>query len=185
MKITDGTGTGFEARVDAKNRLSTTAVVESEMEYISEEDGQTYVISHGDYIAISTLNTETGILHIKNISTTKELHIHAIRTCGTQVQKWKLYYNSDAGTLITDQTAGSSANLNIGSPNVADLTIYKGADAKTVSGGTMLGHHINDVGHSEDGLEGALILGTNDSIELTVELAVAGDVCCRVLGYFK
>jgi hypothetical protein len=185
MKIDDGTGSGKQAKVDGSNRLVTLATTKAELEYISEEDGQAFVISHGDYITISTTGTETGILHVKNTSTNKNFHVSSIRTCGTQIQKWKLYKNSTGGTVLSDQTAGSSQNLNITSANTADLTVYKGADAKTVSGGTMMGHHINDIGHSEDLFEGSLILGTNDSLELTVELASGGDICCRVVGYFK
>ena len=185
MKIKDGTGSGNEARVDSKNRLRTYSVAESDLADASKEDGQAFVISHQGFISITTTGTETGILHIKNTSTTKVFEIHSIRTCGSVIQKWKLYKNSNAGTLITDQVAGNVNNLNIASANEADMTVYKGANAKTVSGGTMLGHHINDVGHSEDLFEGSLILGTNDSIELSVELASAGDVCCRVIGHFE
>lgn len=184
MKIKDGTGSGNEAKVDSDNRMHVYAVNETDLADTSREQGLAFVISHGDYITISSTGTETGILHIKNTSTTKSFEIHSIRTCGNQIQKWKLYKNSTGGTLISNQTAGSVNNLNVSSANVADMTVYKGANGVTLSGGTMIGHHINDVGHGEDLFQGSLILGTNDSIELTVELAVAGDVCCRIIGHF-
>ena len=101
------------------------------------------------------------------------------------INKWKVYKNSTGGTLISDQNSGNSINLNIQSENSADVVIYKGADAKTVTGGTMISHLINDIGHSDEDFDGALILGTGDSIELSVEVASAGEVCCRVIGYYQ
>lgn len=185
MKLEDGTGSGRLAKVNSDNQLETIAVVASEMEFESERHGDAFVLASGDFIAISTLNTETGILHVKNTSSTKNLYIHSIRSCGTQIQKWKLYKNSDAGTLITDEAAGSSSPLNLTSTKTIEANVYKGANGKTVSGGTMLEHWVNDVGHSQEEFEGALILGNGDSIELSVELATAGDICCRVIGYYK
>lgn len=184
MRIEDGIGTGKEAKVNSDNRLVTFSTVEAEVATISKDKGLSFVFSHDDFINVTTTNTETGILHVKNTSTSRKLYIESIRTCGAVINKWKLYKNSNAGTLITDQTAGNSQNLNVTSSNVAAVTVYKGAEGKTVSGGTMLGHLINDVGHSDERFEGAIILGTNDSIELSVEVPSAGDVCCRVIGYY-
>lgn len=184
MIIQDGKGTGSKVQVDDQNRMRAFADTRSINAEVSEDDGESYVFSHDDFIAISTTNTETGILHVKNTNATKKLHIVSIRTCGAVINKWKLYKNSNAGTLITDQTAGNSQNLNVTSSNTAGVTVYKGAEGKTVSGGTMLGHLINDIGHSEEPFDGALILGRNDSIELSVEVPSAGDVCCRVIGYY-
>lgn len=185
MKIQDGKGTGRQAFVDSKNRLEVHSTVQTEAASVSLDDGLTFIFSHGDYVSMTTLNTETGILHIKNTSTAKVLKIHSIRTCGDVINKWKLYKNSTGGTLITDATAGSSQNLNLVSQNSADAIVYKGADAKTVSGGTMLSHLINGIGHSDEVFDGTLILGTNDSIQLTVEVASTSEICCRVIGYFE
>lgn len=183
--IESGTGNSRLVGVADDNRLNISSRTGKRYYYISRDKAECYIFASGDFISITTTGTETGILHIKNTSTTKNLYIENIRTCANQINKWKLYKNSTGGTLITDETAGSSNNANISSGNVASATVYKGADSKTVSGGTMLEHWINAIGHSTEIFDGALILGLNDSIELSVELASAGDICCRVVGYFE
>lgn len=183
--IEDGTGQGYKAKINSKNRMLVSAENKPVMAIVSGEDGEAYVFASGDFISITTTGTETGLLHLKNTSTTKNLHIYSVRTCADVINKWKIYKNSTGGTLISEANAGSSNNLNVTSSNIADVNCYKGADAKTVSGGTMLEHWINDVGHSTEVFDGALILGRNDSVELSVELASAGDVCCRIIAYYE
>lgn len=185
MRIEDGGGSSRAAKVNENQHLEVESTTRKAFAEISKADGLAYVISHGDFIALTTTGTETGILHFKNTSTTKAFYIESIRTCGTVAQQWKLYKNSTAGTLITDQTAGAANNLNLQSENTIEGTVYKGANAKTVSGGTMLAHHINAIGHGTEVFDGALILGTNDSIQLSVEVASAGDVCCRIIGFYE
>jgi len=183
--IDDGKGRGYKAEVSKNNRLLTRASNTIQMATISEEEGEAYIFASGDFVNITTTDTETGMFHIKNTSSTKHLHIYSIRSCADQINLWKLYKNSTGGTLLSNQTEGSKNNLSLISNNVPDTTVYKGSDSVTLSGGTMLEHWINDVGHSTEVFEGSLILGKNDSIELTVELATAGKVCCRVIGYYE
>lgn len=183
--IEDGTGQGYSLKINNKNRASVSAENKPVMAVVSDENGDAHVFASGDFESITTTDTETGMLHLKNTSTTKNLHIYSVRTCADVINKWKIYKNSTGGTLITDQTAGSSNNLNIISQNIPEVNCYKGADGKTISGGTMLEHWINDVGHSTEVFDGALILGRNDSVELTVELGSAGEVCCRIIAYYE
>lgn len=183
--IEDGTGQGHTLKVNKKNRATVSAENKPVMAIVSDEEGDAYVFASGDFIAITTTDTEFGILHVKNTSTTKNLHIYSIRSCADVINKWKIYKNSTGGTLISGATAGSSNNLNIVSQNTADVNCYKGADGTTVSGGTMLEHWINDVGHSTEVFDGSLILGRNDSVELSVEVPSAGDVCCRIIAYYE
>lgn len=183
--IEDGTGQGYTLKINKRNRATVSSENKPVMAIVSDEDGEAYVFASGDYIPITTTGTETGILHLKNTSTTKLLHVYSVRTCADVLNKWKFYKNSTGGTLISDANAGSSNNLNIVSTNTADVNCYKGADSKTISGGTMLEHWINDTGYSTEIFDGALILGRNDSVELTVELATAGDVCCRIIAYYE
>jgi hypothetical protein len=184
MKISDGKGSGQEAQVSL-NRLLTQAAASTELHENSITDAQVYMFSTGAFISLTTTGTETGILYIKNTSTTKNLFIHEIRTCGDVAQKVTFYKNPTGGTLVTDETAGQSTNLNFTSSNSADATIYKGADAKTVTGGTWLGQHINHIGHSNNQTGDALVLGRNDSLAITFEVASAGDVCVAIVGYFE
>ena len=177
-----GNGEGITAK---QNRLDVSSRVADRSFYISRDDGEAYIIASGDYIPITTLNTETGILYIKNTSTTKKLYIESIRTCGIATQKWKLYSGSTTGTLISGAVAGSSQNMNLTSNNVAGATVYKGADAVTLTNGTMIDHWINGIGHSVEFLNGGLILGVNDVIALTVETIATNSVCCRMIGYYE
>lgn len=152
---------------------------------ISKDEGEVYSYSTGGFISITTTGTETGVFYLKNDNSLKNLHIHSIRTCGDQIQKIKIYKNSTTGTLISDQVVGGTGNLNFTSKNEPSSTCYKGANGKTVTDGTLSGQHINNTGHSNELMDGALILGKNDSITITFELAVAGDVCVRVIGYYE
>lgn len=182
--IVDGTGEGNRVKVNEANRLLASTVSTSIISDASAEEGRAFVFASGDFIAITTTATETGIFHLKNTSSTRNLYIDSIRTCGEAIQKWKLYKNSTGGTLITAETAADANNLKVSSRNTAEATVYKGADGSTLSGGTMMEHWINPIGHSTERFSGSLILGKNDSIQLTLETDSAQDICCRVIGYY-
>lgn len=185
MKIEDGKGTGKLAQVTDKNRLRTQSASTSELHENSIDEAEVYMFNTSGYITISTTGADTGVFHIINTSTTKSLFISSIRTCGNQIQKVKLYKNATTGTLISNAVAGGSCNLNFTSSNTASATIYKGADTYTVTNGTLVGQHINGVGHSNIETYDAMVLGRNDSLSITFNLASAGDVCVAVVGYFE
>jgi len=183
--IEDGTGDGFDAKVNSANQLETFSVSRNEMTNVSISDGDTYLFASGDFINITTTGTETGFLYVKNTSATKNLHIQSIRSCGDTIQKWKVFTGVTTGTLVSAATAGSSNNINQTSSNSADVTVYKGVDGSTRTNGTMIEHWINNVGHSIEVFDGAMVLGRNDSITLTLETDTAGDYCARVIGYYE
>ena len=185
MKIEDGTGTGKLARVDSTNRLEVDAQTHSKLHDVSIDEGQVYMFSTGGFINMTTTDAKTGILYIKNDSATKFLIIHSIRTCGEQIQKVLLYKNSTTGTLISGATNGQVTNLNLASSNAPEATCYKGSATTTLTDGTILANHVNNIGHSTVKTEDALILGKNDSLSITFELATAGEVCVAVEGYFS
>ena len=185
FRIEDGTGDGYEVKVTSAKKLSIDGTVQEKMATASEDDGDAYIFASGDFVTISSTGTETGFFYIKNTSATKHLHIHSVRTCGGNTNKWKLYKDVSTGTLISDQTAGSKNNLNLTSANVPDATVYKGANGKTLTDGTMLEHWINSTGHSTEFFQGALILGTNDTLALTVEVDASQEVCCRIIAYYE
>lgn len=157
----------------------------TELHENSITDAQVYMFSSGEFTSITTTGTETGVFYLKNTSTTKNLFLHSIRTCGDVAQKVTFYKNPTGGTLVTDETAAQSTNLNFTSSNSADAVVYKGADGKTVTGGTWLGQHINHIGHSSVNTGDALVLGRNDSLAVAFEVASAGDVCVAIEGYFE
>lgn len=185
MKIEDGTGTGRAAKVEENNRLLTQAAASSELHENSLKEEQVYMFSSGEFTSITTTGTETGCFYVQNDSSTKKLILSSIRTCGTQVQKVTFYKNATGGTLITDQAPAQSTNLNFTSSNISESTVYVGANAKTVTGGTWFAQHINQVGHSTIDTRDALILGKNDSLSVTFEVAVAAEVCVAIEGYLE
>lgn len=182
--IVDGTGQGYQAKVFSDNSLSVSSVSKSQMVKISESNGEAYIFANGGYPNITTLSTEHAILYVKNISTVSDLHIYSIRSCANQVSKWRMYKNITGGTIISGAVAALDNNLNLSSPNKCDCDSYSGGDGVTYTGGTMFEHWINDVGHSIENFDGAVILGPSASLTITVELDTAGYICCRMIGYF-
>lgn len=183
-RILDGMGRGYEASVDASHRLSTFSTSENEITSVSRTNGQSFVYASGPFITVDTANTEVGIFHLKNDDSEKHFYIEDLRTCGTQIQKWRLYRDSDAGTMFDAQSSGIVHNLNRTSSNIPTSTVLVGSGTATVTNGTMMEHWINDVGHSSEEFDGALILGRDDSFTLTVELLASGEVCTRTIGFF-
>lgn len=183
--IQDGTGSAHRVKVFADKSMLVSAISKPEMVSVSETTGQAYIFANGGIPNITTTDTEHAILHVKNNSVSKDLYIYSARSCSDQVSKWRVYKNIIGGTILSNATAGVSNNLNISSANECDCDVYSGSNGVTYSGGSMFEHWINGAGHSIENFEGAIILGTNDSLTITVELDVAGFVCCRMIGYYK
>jgi hypothetical protein len=186
-QIEDGTGSGAKASVDASNRLLTKAIENCDCKDNSINKAQSYEFATGAFIAPTT-TAEHAILYVKNTSSTKRLHIHVIRTCGSVVQQWILYKNDTGGTIISDANAGVEVNHNFSSSNVAEADVWAASAAgKTRSGGSWMSQHINDVGHSNVDYEGALILSQNDSLTLTVQNVASATTlsCARIHAYYE
>jgi hypothetical protein len=184
MIIHDGAGSSKKAKVDNNFRLLVDAKSSSEMHWNSKSEGETYDFSTGDFISITSTDTETGIFYLKNTSTTKNLVIHSIRTCAEAAHKLKIYKNPTTGTLISGAVDAVETNLNFTSSNTADAIAYKGAEGTTISG-TVMTQHINNTGHSIIDFDGSFLLGPGNSFAVSFELAAAGDCCIRCIGYFE
>ena len=178
--IKDGAGQGAKAQVKANNKLSTDSLVFDRSAYISDSTEQSYLVSTGGFINITSTGTETGILYLKYTGT-KALYITSIRTCGMEAQKWLMYKDSTTGTLITNGTAASIKNTNLRSSNELSATALYGANGRTVTNGTTIDNWINHSGHSIEELAGVVILGKNNSVTLTCEVMTATEVCVRIL----
>lgn len=182
--IKDGAGTKSRAEVK-ENRLQTQAFSTPIFADISENKEDCYILATGGYITISTTDTETGIIYIQNTSQKKHLHLQNFRTCGANPQKWRLYKNPTGGTLVTAKTAAIANNVVLSNDNTPEITVYKGADGSTLSGGTLIDQLINHAGHSLEELQGSMILKKNNSIALTCEVTASTDVCVRVLAFYE
>lgn len=142
------------------------------------EKGEAFWLATG-FIALTTTGSFNAVFYLKNNSETKNIHIGKLRTCSTQICEWKMLHTITAGTLLTDETDAAQMNLNVGAVKTLIADVYKGADAKTVTG-TEVPTWINNIGHSQPDFEGALILAPTASIAFTVKPAVAGDACLTI-----
>jgi hypothetical protein len=187
FQLIDGTGQGYAQKVDAINRAHIVAFTRCDCADNAIRLGKAFEFATGAFIAPTT-DTEHAILYLKNTSATEALIIHTIRTCGSAIQQWIAYKNDTGGTIISDGNAGVEQNLNFRSTNEAVADVFAASAAgKTRSGGSWLTQWINDVGHSNLDFEGALVLGTGDSLTLTAEnVASATTVACaRILAYYE
>ena len=185
MIIEDGDGTSLKAKVDDDHRLLAKSTTEQNIAHASDVYRSAYDFSTGGFISITSADTETGVFYFKNTEATMDFFVHSLRTCATQIHKIQLYKNPTGGTLITDETDAVSTNLNFNSSNTATSLYYKGAEGKTISGGSVMTQHINNIGHSVILFDDAFIVGPGQSFGLTFELAAAGDCCVRMIGFYN
>ena len=136
MKITDGTGTGFEARVDSENRLLTESVTETE-QLEAAVKGNAFQVGSG--VVTLTSASESAVLYFKN-NEEKDLIVTAINITSTTqtgstagVFLAKIYTGATGLSASTSQTA---LNNNFGSNKSLDVDIEAGQEASTVTSGT-------------------------------------------------
>lgn len=139
--IIDGTGKGFEARVDSTFRLHTHSVSETVGENASET-GNSYNINTGS-IELTTA-TESAILYIKN-NGDFNLRISTIgflignSTGGTGDLNLRVDKNSITGTIITNAVdVDINQNKNVGSSRNLTANAYKGVEGDTATLGVNL-----------------------------------------------
>jgi len=114
-QIEDGKGSGNRAQVNKENQLVVAAVVSSELEHESEENGQAYAWTSGD-INIDATDT---VLLIKNTSDTP-LHIESLQVGGGTNTTSVVIHLPTTEVTPTGGTAVTGTNLNTASSNVAD-----------------------------------------------------------------
>lgn len=142
------------------------------------EKGEAFWLATG-FIALTTTASFSAIFYIKNTSETKNIHIGKLRTCANQICEWKMAHTITAGTLLTDGDAAAQMNLNVGATKTLIANVYKGADAKTMTG-IEVPTWINNIGHSQPDFGGSLILKPTASVAFSVKPAAGGDVCLTV-----
>ena len=137
--IQDGTGTGYRAEVDSKNRLSTLAATST---------SGTNAALDGDLFNINTetINltsaTASSLLYLKNTDTVpwiidRVFYNAAVSTGGSSDFLAEVIANPTAGTLISTATAITPHNLNFSSTKTLTGLIYKGAEGTTITDGTV------------------------------------------------
>jgi len=175
---------GKALAVDDNNRAQTFSITENVFTDVSVDKEDAYSFATG-HQAITTADTFFGMLYIKNTSSTKKFYVKTIRSCGSKENQWTLYRNPTAGTLISGATAASEGNMNFSSNKSAEMVAYSGGEGITLTDGTAISQWINDIGHSTEDYDGAIVLGKNDSLALKGNSVTAGDLCANIFGWFQ
>lgn len=121
----DGTGSGFLAKVGAKNDLHTRAITVAELSYAStignafQAEGEVVILAaaSGEQTVLVLINEGTEALEIGNIFVSTR-----IETDVAKVTVVKLYLGK---VTATGGTSKNAVNLNTGAVNVADITLIE------------------------------------------------------------
>jgi len=139
MKIDDGTGTGFQVKVDSSNRLLTESVTETE-QLEAAVRGDSYQVGSGP-ITLTSAN-ESAVLFFKN-NEDKDVIITAVNVTSSKqtgssagVFLAKLY---TSGTALSAGAAQVPLNNKFGSSQLLTATVQAGQEAATVTGGVASG----------------------------------------------
>jgi len=175
MHIDDGTGQGYKAKVTSDNRLRTHSVLESEVAYESEGNGNAYI-----WTASKDIDTTDNIIWLRNDSVTSNLHIQCITVSSDASGSWFIY--CPTGTTADGDTI-TGVNLLRSSSNVAEATCRSDATGATPANYIYYGHGVADTDVPVD-FHGALILGYLDevAVDITDEPGLAQATVC---GFFR
>lgn len=138
--ILDGTGKGYEAKVDSDYRLAVSAV-SRDLSSESARIGENYNINTGA-ITLTTAN-ESAVAYIKN-NDDKDYIIKEViiilgaSTGGSGDLEVALIRNPTTGTIISGATdMDIIANRNFGSTRPFNGLAYKGAEGNTITDGSV------------------------------------------------
>ena len=130
--IEDGTGDGYNAKVNNRNMLNTSAVVSSVEHYVNRKEGNSYNLL---FSVLTASGTDNCVLYIKNEGES-DLIFEGITTRSTsdEVLEIKL---KDAGVPVGGSDI-TPANLNAGSANQVTGTFQVASSITGLSGGTAI-----------------------------------------------
>jgi len=169
--IKDGTGKGYLAKVNSDKEIAVRANSSPEESIISREKGDAYFANTTDTADTLTMTATGGVmLYLQNTSRTKTMVLEKILTSATTaggVVKWT---KNMTVTTITNHNTHVPVNLNFKSGNTADATCYSwnetGDGMTTFTVGTVIKTFITGAGFTAHPIDGAIILGFNDSITI-------------------
>lgn len=138
--IIDGTGKGTGAKVGDKHRLHTHSLSASAAS-VATVTGDVFNVS-SELVTLTT-DSDSAALYIKNnedesISVTTLFVNLGTSTGGVGKSLVSFHLNPTSGTIITEEVAAQVLNRNIGNSETLTVDAYKGAEAKTVSGGDII-----------------------------------------------
>ena len=185
LRIEDGRGNGYQAGVTKQNRamIESTRVLEA-LNVAIEESG-TFLISSG-LITVSTTDTDTGILYVKNSHTDSLILDTLVLASNNLVCKWKIVTSLTTGTLISAGTDVVPTNSDLASARPAVGVFKYGANGLTVTNGTslFLGMSVG-TGIRFDGGHLPCVLRTGAAIALVANVPASTIVNVFVVGYYR
>lgn len=166
FQIQDGTGKGYVAGVDSKNRLITSTINETTFQHASEQ-GDAFFL--GTPSITLTNAAESAVFFIENNEDQPliigEFFITADATTGGTPNMFKVSWYKNPTNI--SGTLSSSLNQNFGSSNELDATIRFGAQGAGVSGGTLVATLSFPIGQFNR-LEANLVLEKGSSFAITI-----------------
>ena len=134
LQIEDGTGNGYSAKVDVKNRLKTISVNKSIEHEVNHDEGEAYQL-----LFDATVDTANNcILYIKNTDE-KDIVIEGVNlargSAGTATDV--LVYLNDTGTA-SGVTTIIPVSANAGSGNLSTGLFYSGNSIASITRGAKL-----------------------------------------------
>jgi len=188
IEIQDGTGKGYKVAVSEDGELQVTAINESE-EHRAAVHGEAYYANTTD-TANTLTQTATGgaMLYLRNNSSTKLLVVEKVLTSSNVAGGTVLWeINKTLGT-IADHNTHVPVNSNASSGRVADALCYSWAETNDglggLTGGTKIKTFITGAGFTVHPIDGAIILGKNDSITVSYTRASACEFETGIRFYF-
>lgn len=170
LKITDGLGRGYAAEVTSENKLVVDAVTHTSLEEASNK-GDAYNVNTGT-ITLTSAN-KSAVLWMEN--TGEDIEVHAWfyilggSTGGSGDILVTVKRNPTGGTITTSGTSFSAVNRNFKSGKTLDVTLYKGAEGLTITGGEdLLQTIVSSAGQRVMIGETAVILGRSNVIAFEI-----------------
>ena len=170
MQITDGTGEGFDVKVDSKNRIRTLSTANTE-EHTKAQEGVAFFASNAQTVnkTLQLLTTEAGaLIFLKNNSSIDIVVQKLPVSTDTPGVVFNLIQNMTEGTL-TNNTSAVPANFNLGSSNQADVELEVWDEVGTtgiggLTGGVYMNTFILNSGTTIIPIDGALVIPQGQAI---------------------
>ena len=188
--IKGGTGNGYMAGVNFANRLDVSASISPRIYYESRDRENAFGITTPQ---LTITATGGRILYIKNTSSTKNMVITELRvnwnggsTTSIKALALQIWFASTAPTA--NNTTGAAGNLNRSSNNTFDLDVEywdEASNGMTIAGGSAGFNMLLGQGSLMLPIEGAIILGANDTISFQATPEEDGKASVTIIGFME
>ena len=188
LRVKDGSGGAWTAKVDSDNRLHTRSVGLT-LDAQRSREGFGYNLNTGTITL--TDGAESSVMYLK-YNGTKRFHITRLvysfgTLSGTVSDSIRMFIkqNPTTGTLISDETdVDMNGNRDFSSANTLPADVYKGAQGKTLTDGTDV-LLFNAAGGTRSITPVDIILSPGNSIGMTAQLNATGGgtMYAAIVGY--